>query len=86
MVFVGALLLPVLMAFGAGRTATLRWCLWCFLFGESFFVPTVMWCRLVANDAQGVVFGRWRYAALGAYVLLFVIVPIVGMAVENSRG
>jgi hypothetical protein len=86
MLIVGALLLPLLTLLAPADTATLRWCLWCFLFGESFFVPGLMWARLVGRDSSGWVFGRQRYAVLAAYVVLFVVIPIVGMAVENSRG
>jgi hypothetical protein len=85
MITAGAVLLPLLILVGAERTSTVRWCLWCFLFGESFFVPAVMWSRLVFNDSDGAVFGRRRYWLLSAYVLLFVIIPIIGMALENSR-
>lgn len=85
MIMGGTLLMALLMILGPLETATLRWCLWCFLFGESFFVPAVMWSRLVAADAAGEVFGRRRYAVLIVYALLFVIVPIMGMAVENAR-
>ena len=85
MIAAGALLLPALMLFGAETTSTLRWCLWCFLFCESFFVPAVMWSRLVLSDSTGVVFGRGRYWLLSVYVLLFVVIPIMGMASENSR-
>lgn len=85
MITAGAVLLPLLILAGAERTSTFRWCLWCFLFGESFFVPGVMWTRLVVNDSAGAVFGPRRYWLLSAYVLLFVIIPIIGMALENSR-
>ena len=62
------------------ETAFIRWCFWCVLFGESFFVPGVMWIRLVLADRSVEVFGRFRIALLAAYLALFVVVPIYGMA------
>lgn len=82
MILVGASLMPLLILASPGGTVFLRWCLWCFLFGESFFVPAVMWIRLILHDRTGAVFGRWRKLGLGLYLLLFVVVPILGMVTE----
>lgn len=82
MVVVGAAFMPLLILLSPKGTETLRWWLWCFLFGESFFVPAVMWLRLVINDSPGKVFGRFRYAALALYLVLFVVIPIGGMVQE----
>ncbi len=82
MILVGASLMPLFILFSPRGTETLRWWLWCFLFGESFFVPAVMWSRLVILDSSGRVFGKSRYAALGLYLLLFIVVPIGGMLAE----
>lgn len=79
MVVAGASLMPVLIIASPCGTERLRWYLWCFLFGESFFVPAVMWTRLVIHDADGAVFGRRRYAVLTGYLLLCVVVPMIGM-------
>lgn len=79
MVLVGAGLMPLLVLLSPKGSETLRWCLWCFLFCESFFVPAVMWSRLVINDSSGKVFGRFRYAALLLYMAFFVAIPIGGM-------
>jgi len=79
MIVLGAALMPVLIQFDPVRTETLRWCLRWFLFGESFFVPALMWLRLVGNDASGQVFGRSRCAILVAYGAVIVVIPIMGM-------
>lgn len=79
MIVVGAALMPLLILASPAGTETFRWYLWCFLFGESFFVPAVMWLRLVIDDTSGVVFGRLRYAMVGLYLMLFVVIPIAGM-------
>lgn len=82
MILVGAGLMPLLILLSPKGTETLRWCLWCFLFGESFFVPAAMWSRLVINDSPGKVFGRFRYTALVLYLTFFVAIPIGGMIQE----
>ncbi len=82
MIVVGAALMPLLIILSPADTEMLRWCLWCFLFGESFFVPAAMWLRLVINDSSGQVFGRSRYAVLALYGTLFVVIPIGGMVQE----
>ena len=79
MIVVGAALMPALILVSPVGTEFFRWCLWCFLFGESFFVPAVMWGRFVIADRDGSVFGRHRYVGLALYLLLFVVIPIVGM-------
>ncbi len=79
MIVVGAALMPALILVSPVGTEFFRWCLWCFLFGESFFVPGVMWGRFVIADRDGFVFGRYRYGGLALYLLLFVITPILGM-------
>ena len=71
-----------LMLVDAKGTETFRWCFWCFLFGESFFVPGAMWLRLVILDQSGRVFGTRRYQILAVYLLLTVVIPIIGMAGE----
>jgi len=78
----GALMMPLLILAAPRATAFLRWCLWCVLFGESFFVPAVMWLRLIARDRAGEVFGRRRYLGLVVYLLLLVVGPIAGMVTE----
>ncbi len=82
MVVAGAALMIPLVALAPFSTEWLRWCFWCFLFGESFFVPCVMWSRLVMRDRSGAIFGRYRFALLGMYVALFVVLPIIGMVRE----
>lgn len=82
MILAGVSLMPLLIFLSPRGTETLRWWLWCFLFGESFFVPAVMWSRLVIRDSFGQVFGRFRYAVLVLYLLLFIVVPIAGMLAE----
>lgn len=79
MIVVGTALMPLLIFLSPKGTETVRWFLWCFLFGESFFVPAAMWLRLVIHDSSGQAFGRFRYAALGLYLVLFVVIPIGGM-------
>ncbi len=82
MVIAGATLMVPLVALAPLGTEWFRWCFWCFLFGESFFVPGVMWSRLVLQDRSGAIFGRYRFALLGIYIALFVVLPIMGMAWE----
>lgn len=82
MVVGGAALMLPLILWAPKGTEGLRWYLWCFLFGESFFVPAVMWLRLAIYDASGHVFGRHRFATLTIYMAMFVVVPIVGMIQE----
>ena len=72
--------MPLLIIVSPAGTETFRVCLWCFLFGESFFVPAVLWMRLVVNDLSGRVFGRARHVLLALYLAIFVVLPIVGMA------
>ncbi|MCH7813638.1 MAG: hypothetical protein IID40_06415, partial [Planctomycetes bacterium] len=79
MIVMGASLMAVLVTISPAGTESFRWYLWCFLFGESFFVPTVMWTRLMANDSRGEIFGRSRHVAMGLFVVLFVAIPIWGM-------
>jgi hypothetical protein len=82
MVALGATLMIPLILLAPAQTETFRWYLWCFLFGESFFVPGVMWARLVLRDEAGEVFGRFRYVWLTFYLVLCVVVPILGMVQE----
>jgi hypothetical protein len=82
MISVGAALMVPLVALAPRGTETFRWCLWCFLFGESFFVPAAMWLRMVIHDSSGQVFGRLRYAGLTLYMALCVAIPILGMVQE----
>jgi hypothetical protein len=82
MIALGATLMVPLILLAPARTETFRWYLWCFLFGESFFVPGVMWARLVLRDRAGYVFGRFRHVALTLYLVLCVVVPILGMVQE----
>ncbi|MHC5110773.1 MAG: hypothetical protein ACYTHJ_12955 [Planctomycetota bacterium] len=82
MIITGAALMVVMARLAPAPTAFFRWCLWCFLFGESFFVPGVMWIRLVLADRSSEVFGRYRIALLLVYLFLFVVVPIYGMTFE----
>ena len=79
MIVVGAALMPALILVSPAGTEFFRWCLWCFLFGESFFVPAVMWGRFIIADRDGSVFGQYRYGGLAFYLLLFVVIPILGM-------
>lgn len=76
---VTAALMPALILVSPVGTEFFRWCLWCFLFGESFFVPAVMWGRFIIADRDGSVFGRYRNVGLALYLLLFVVIPILGM-------
>jgi hypothetical protein len=85
MVFVGAALMLILASAAPVRTEVFRDCLWLFLFGESFFVPAVLWVRLVMNDSSGQVFGRSRYAVLMLYLVLFVAFPIIGMGLVFTK-
>lgn len=81
MILVGAGLMAVLTRFAPASTEAFRWYLWCFLFGESFFVPAAMWSRLVLNDRKGCVFGRFRHWILGAYGVAFVGIPTWAMVI-----
>lgn len=82
MIAAGAVLLVPVAALWPASSQFLRWCVWCFLFGESFFVPGVMWSRLALSDTKGAVFGPRRKALLGLYLLAFVVVPLWGMISE----
>jgi len=82
MIIVGAALMVPLVLLAPKGLEVFRWCLWCFLFGESFFVSAVMWLRLIIQDSPGAVFGRYRYGILALYMLLFVVIPIWGMLQE----
>jgi hypothetical protein len=84
MIVVGAALMPLLILAGPERTETLRWCLRWFLFGESFFVPAVMWSRLVMNDSSGGVFGKAGRFGLAGYIIVFVAIPIAGMLMKSA--
>ena len=79
MILAGAALMIPLVMMAPRGTHMFRWCLWCFLFGESFFVPAAVWLRLVVCDRSGRIFGKHRYPALVLYLVLFVVVPILGM-------
>ncbi len=80
MIIGGALLMVPLTVLAPRGTEMFRWCFWCFLFGESFFVPAVMWLRLVVTDSTGRVFGSNRFVWMAVYLAAFVVVPIWGMA------
>lgn len=80
MVTAGLVVGAMLLHLAPASTQRWRWWLWLFLFGETFFVPAVMWTRLVSHDRMGRVFGRRRRAALAAYLAAFVAVPVAGMA------
>lgn len=82
MICVGAVLMLPVARIAPAETAFIRWCFWCFLFGESFFVPGVMWIRLVLADRSSEIFGRARFALLAGYLALFVVAPIYGMTLE----
>lgn len=82
MICAGAVLMLVVARVAPAETAFIRWGFWCFLFGESFFVPGVMWIRLVLANQSAEVFGRFRIAWLAGYVVLFVVVPLYGMTLE----
>ncbi len=82
MIVLGVGLMLLLARIAPMRTETFRYCLWWFLFGESFFVPAVMWLRLVRHDASGCVFGRSRHLILMLYLVVFVAFPLVGMYLE----
>ncbi len=79
MIAAGLALAAILLALVPRPTETFRWWLWLFLFGESFFVPALMWIRLVGDDSNGDVFGQRRYTVLALYLVFFVVVPIAGM-------
>jgi hypothetical protein len=81
MILVGTGLMAILVRFAPATTEEFRWYLWCFLFGESFFVPAAMWLRLIADDFSGAIFGRLRYSLLAAYGVAFVAIPILGMII-----
>jgi hypothetical protein len=81
MIMVGAGLMAVLVRLAPASTERFRWYLWCFLFGESFFVPAAMWLRLVLSDSRGAIFGRSRYWVLATYGVVFVSIPIWGMLI-----
>lgn len=85
MVLIGVALMAVLILLSPTGTETFRWCFWCFVFGESFFVPAVMWIRFVIADRNGSVFGRHRFLGLGLYTALFVVVPILGMVPQLGQ-
>jgi hypothetical protein len=85
MIAVGAALVLLLARVAPAQTGVLRYCLWWFLFGESCFVPTVMWLRLVRNDSSGCVFGRSRNLVLVLYLISFVALPAVGMCLEFTE-
>ena len=79
MITTGLLVSLILLATFPCGSDTFRWLLWLFLFGESFFVPALVWIRMVCGDSTGGVFGQRRYAVLIVYLILFVLVPIAGM-------
>lgn len=79
MIVLGAALVLLLAWVAPTGSHLVRYCLWWFLFGESFFVPAVMWLRLVRNDSSGNVFGRFRYPLLVVYLTVFVAYPAAGM-------
>jgi hypothetical protein len=85
MISLGVALMLLLARAAPVGTGTLRYCLWWFLFGESFFVPAVMWLRLVRNDSSGCVFGRFRYLFLVVYLVVFVAFPSVEMCLEFAK-
>ena len=82
MIFAGACLMPLFVRLSPAGFEMFRWCFWCFLFGESFFVPAVMWLRLVLSDSSGQVFGQFRHGLMAAYLLGCVVIPIYGMVTE----
>lgn len=82
MIVAGAALMVPLIVLAPKGTEWLRWCFWCFLFGESFFVPTAMWLRLVICDSSGKVFGHYRFAIMAFHLTCFVVIPIFGMIQE----
>ncbi len=79
MILVGAVISAVLALFAPGYAAFVRFCLWYFLFGESFFVPAALWLRMIVWDTEGQVFGPYRRAVLGGYMAAFVLVPIASL-------
>lgn len=79
MIFVGTGLLWAMILARPAQTEGLRWCLWWFLFGESFFVPAAMWLRLVVNNRNGSAFGQYRHEVLAMYLIAFVVIPVYGM-------
>lgn len=82
MVIAGVALMIPLILLAPEKTEWFRWYFWCFLFGETFFVPAAMWIRLVIHDRQGQVFSRFRWMWLSLYLILTVVVPICGMVQE----
>jgi hypothetical protein len=82
MIFVGAILMVLLLRMAPVNTQWLRYALWLFLFGESFFVPGVMWLRLLRHDRSGHVFGPYRRVLAVVYVVMCVLIPGVGMVVS----
>jgi hypothetical protein len=76
----GAILLTFLVRIAPASSQMIRLGVWLFMFGESFFVPAVMWLRLVQHDRSGAVFGPRRYGALAIWLMLFVVVPVFAMA------
>ena len=82
MIVAGVALMAALIVLAPKGTESFRWYLWCFLFGESFFVPAAMWLRLVSCDSTGQVFGRHRFGIMALYLTIFVVIPIAGMIQE----
>lgn len=82
MIAAGAVLMLPIAFLWPASSQFLRWCFWCFLFGESFFVPGVMWSRLVLCDSAGDVFGARRRMWLTLYLIAFVVLPLLGMISE----
>jgi len=82
MIMVGVALMIPFIILAPAKSEWFRWCFWCFLFGESFFVPAAMWTRLVIHDRQGQVFSRYRLMWLTLYLSIIVVIPICGMIQE----
>lgn len=82
MIAAGAVLMVPVAFLWPASSQFLRWCFWCFLFGESFFVPGVMWSRFVLCDTAGDVFGKRRKVRLALYLIAFVVLPLLGMISE----
>ncbi len=80
MIAAGALLNVLLVRIAPAATDRFRWWLWLFLFGESFFVPAVMWIRLVRADKPGQAFGSARHAWLVVYLTVCVVIPLGAMS------
>lgn len=78
---VGAAIMLLLLLISPAGTTLIRFFLGLLLFGESFFVPAVMWSRLILSDTEGRIFGRRRLIGLTAYLMVFVALPIAGMIV-----